>query len=85
MWERYNRDLVRHHRQRGFPLVSFDVVGDDYVRQYERLCPLLDLPFREEAAREFYERDFVHQDDVPPVPAAARETYDYLVAHQLAC
>lgn len=83
-WERYNRDLVREHQQRGFPLVSFDRLGEDYIRQYQRLCQWLDLPFREAAARDFYAREFVKQAvDDAEVPAAQRATFDYLRAHAL--
>ncbi len=85
LWYAYNRRLVEWHKRRRFPIISFDVYGDRYLSQFERLCAELNLRYEEAKARGFYCQGFVNHRPVPdyPLPDHVRRLYEYLVANSL--
>jgi len=85
LWLKYNRRLVELHRRYRFPLVQFDLLGEEYIQQYRALCLLLGLPFDYEKASEFYETNLVHIKEryVPPADRETRKVYDYLAEQRI--
>ncbi len=85
LWTHYNRRLVDWHRRLAFPLVSFDLQGEEYLAQYERLCAALGLRYDDAAARQFYCRGFVNHRAgcTEPLTGEVAELYDYLQRHAL--
>ncbi|MEK6239017.1 MAG: hypothetical protein N2C14_30245 [Planctomycetales bacterium] len=85
LWIRYNRRLVELHRTLQFPLVSFDLRGRDYLRQFKTLCERTGLPFHEDAAKGFYETKLTshNADSREPLSGEAGELYSYLLHHQI--
>ena len=83
---RDNARLIALHRRRPFPLVNFNLETEPYLASFAALCRILQIPFREEAARDFYGHDLIvheHDDDVRAYGEEIREQYEYLLAHQI--
>ena len=85
LWELYNRMLVTLHRQRGFPLINFDLGGHAYLSQFEALCRELELPYNAGAVQEFYEARLINQQPEAgdSLTGESAELHAYLLEHQL--
>lgn len=85
LWCRYNRRLVEWHRRQQFPIVSFDLTGEEYLQQFEELCRVLGLGYDSAAARRFYCQGFVNHAPRPEIelPRQARQIYAYLVSNTI--
>ncbi len=66
LWKKYNALLLNYRKEYDFPVVSFDRAPVDYQDNIEKLLGLLGLDGRTEA-REFYDRELKHEDDLSRV------------------
>ena len=86
LWVTYNRQLVTLHRQLRFPLMNFDLKGEPYLERFRHLCRLINLPYDDAAAREFYDTSLVNQGlaQGDRLEGEAEDLYSYLLQHQVA-
>lgn len=82
MWASYNRRLLAYLAQQEFPLVSFDVSAEEYLRAVERVSDHLGLASGAgPAGSSFFDATLRHQtarDESEPLPHEVTEMYHEL-------
>ena len=82
IWCRYNRSLIRLHRERRFPIIDFDQTGTEYLSSLRTLFEQLDLNYADAAINERYSIDRISNrfadSQLEGEPA---EIYRYLQEH----
>ena len=80
LWERYNRDLVRLHKEHQFPLVEFDLSHvSTYCDTVSALALALGLDPDLHAIKEFVSAELDHSSvSEGSIPPLCKETYSYL-------
>jgi hypothetical protein len=83
MWASYNRRLLAYLKDHEFPLVSFDVSAEEYLRAVERVAEHLGLEGGAgPAGASFFDAELRHQrarDESEPLPGDVSEMYQELI------
>lgn len=84
LWSQYNQALVNLHREKAFPLVSFDLTGEHYLAQFSALARQMSLNPDPEQVRAFYDVQLVNQrQKAGDLPEEQQALYAYLNRHRL--
>lgn len=78
LWEKYNLKLLELLEQYQFPLISFDLDKNDYIKRVETSLQKLNL--QHNVATDFYEKSLINHDDThsSEIPGTTLEIYNKL-------